>query len=126
MPLLDLFFAMFWFFIWIAWIWLVITVFVDIFRSSDLSGLSKALWAIFVLIVPFLGVFIYLIARGGQMSERADAQAVANNEARQQYVRDAASGGSSTAGELEKLVTLRDNGVLSDDEFAAQKAKLLS
>ena len=70
MPLLDLFFAMFWFFLWIAWIWLVISVFIDIFRSHDLGGLAKALWALFVLLVPFLGVFIYLIARGGTMQDR--------------------------------------------------------
>jgi hypothetical protein len=70
MPLLDLFFAMFWFFLWVAWIWLVISVFIDIFRSHDLGGLAKALWALFVLLVPFLGVFIYLIARGGTMQDR--------------------------------------------------------
>ena len=70
MPLLDLFFAMLWFFLWVAWIWLVISVFIDIFRSHDLGGLAKALWALFVLLVPFLGVFVYLIARGGTMQDR--------------------------------------------------------
>ena len=75
MPLLDLFFAMFWFFIWIAWIWLVISVLADVFRSHELGGLGKALWALFVVLVPLLGVFVYLIAHGGEMQDRAGERA---------------------------------------------------
>ena len=127
MPLLDLLLAMFWFFIFIAWIWLLIRIFVDIFRSDDLSGWGKALWVIFVIILPLLGVLIYLIARGGQMQERAMAEAQAQNEAAQAYIRETAgSSGSSTSDEIAKLAKLRDDGTLTDEEFQAQKAKLLA
>ncbi len=126
MPLLDLFFSMMWLFLWIAWIWLVISVFIDIFRSHDLGGFAKAFWALFVLLVPFLGVFIYLIARGDKMQDRAAREASERDDATKQYIRNAAgTGNGGTAGELEKLVNLRDSGVLTADEFAAQKAKLL-
>ena len=126
MPLLDLLLAMFWFFLFIAWIWLLITIFIDIFRSDDLSGWGKALWTIFVIILPLLGVLIYVIARGGKMQERAMAQAKAQDEAQRAYIRNAASSSDSTSDELAKLAKLRDDGVLSDDEFQAQKAKLLA
>jgi type VI protein secretion system component VasK len=129
MPLLDLFWATLWIFLFIAWIWLVISVFVDIFRSDDLSGWGKALWALVVLIIPLLGVLIYLIARGGRMHERAADEQAAREQATQQYIRDAADtgeGGSDTADEIAKLAKLRDDGVLSDDEYNAQKAKLLA
>ena len=124
MPLLDLFFAMLWFFLFIAWIWLVISVLVDVFRSDDLSGWAKALWAIFIIVVPLIGVLVYLIARGGSMQERAMRQAQAQHEATEAYIRDAA-GSTSTADEVAKLAGLRDSGVLSEEEYQAQKAKLL-
>jgi hypothetical protein len=125
MPLLDLFFAMLWFFLFIAWIWVVISVLVDVFRSDDLSGWGKALWAIFIIVLPLLGVLIYLIARGGGMQERAVAQAAAHEKAQRAYIQQAA-GSSSTADELEKLAGLRNSGVLSEEEYQAQKAKLLA
>jgi predicted membrane channel-forming protein YqfA (hemolysin III family) len=125
MPLLDLFFAMLWFFLFIAWIWVVISVLVDVFRSDDLSGWAKAFWTIFIIVVPLLGVLIYLIARGQGMQERAMAQAAANQRAQRDYIQQAA-GSSSTADELEKLAGLRNSGVLSEDEYQAQKAKLLA
>ena len=124
MPLLDLLFSMLWFFLFILWIWLVITVFIDIFRSDDLSGWGKALWALFVLIVPLLGVLIYLIARGDGMSQRRADEAAQVRRAQDEYIRDVA--GSSSAEELAKLADLRDKGVISDEEFAAQKAKILA
>ena len=124
MPLLDLFFSMLWFFLFFAWIWLVITVFIDIFRSDDLSGGGKALWALFVLIVPLLGVLIYLIARGDGMSQRRADEAAQTRRAQDEYIRDVA--GSGAAEELAKLADLRDKGVLSEEEFAAQKAKILA
>ena len=123
--LVDLFFAMLWFFLFIAWIWVVISVLVDVFRSDDLSGWAKALWTIFIIVVPLLGVLIYLIARGHGMQERAVAQAAAHDKAQREYIQQAA-GSASTADELEKLAGLRDSGVLSEDEYQAQKAKLLS
>ena len=125
MPLLDLFFAMLWFFLFVAWIWLVISVLADVFRSDDLTGWAKALWAIFIIVVPLLGVLVYLIGRGGSMHERAMRQAQAQHEATQSYIRDTA-GGTGTADELAKLAGLRDSGVLAEDEYQAQKAKLLA
>jgi hypothetical protein len=126
MPLLDLFFAMLWFFLFFAWISLVISVFIDIFRSDDLGGLAKAVWALFVIIVPLLGVFIYLVARGGTMHRRAAADAAARDDATRQYIRDAAGTGTSASDELAKLAKLRDDGVIDDAEFQAQKAKILA
>lgn len=124
MPLLDLFWTMLLLFLWFTWIWLVITVFIDIFRSDDLSGVAKALWVLFVLFLPLLGVLVYLIARGQSMADRRVARAEQAQQAERAYIREAA-GGSSTADELEKLKGLRDQGVLTEDEFVAQKAKLL-
>ena len=125
MPLLDLFWAMLWFFLFFAWIWLLISIFGDIFRSDDLSGWAKAFWTIFVVILPWLGVLVYLIARGGKMQERAVAEMAQREQATKQYIQQAAGSGSS-ADELEKLAKLQSQGVISADEFAAQKAKILS
>jgi hypothetical protein len=124
MPLFDLFWAMLWFFIWIAWIWLVISVIFDIFRSHDIGGVAKALWALFVVLLPFLGVFLYLIVRGGSMQERRMDMARQSQAAADDYVRSVASSGSS-ADELEKLAGLRDAGTISDAEFEQAKAKVL-
>jgi Short C-terminal domain/Phospholipase_D-nuclease N-terminal len=123
-PLLNIFWTMLEFFVFFLWIWLLIVIFSDIFRSHDMGGFAKALWVIFVIVLPFLGVLVYLIARGGSMHERAEAQARRQQQAFDQYVREAA-GGSSHADELAKLADLKEKGVLSDAEFEAQKAKLL-
>jgi hypothetical protein len=125
MPLFDLFWAMLWLFLWIAWIWLLVSVLFDIFRSHDLGGWGKALWALFVVILPFLGVFIYLIARGGQMQQRSIDQANAQEAATADYVRSVADSGSS-ADELAKLSNLRDQGAIDDDEYKQMKAKVLN
>ena len=125
-PLLGIFWTMLILFLWIAWIFLVIRVFADIFRSDDLGGVAKALWCIFVIIVPWLGVLIYLIVRGQSMTHRDIAAAQANEAAIQDYIRQTAGGGTSTAAELEKLAGLRDSGVITAAEFEAQKAKLLA
>lgn len=124
-PVLGIFWTMLILFLWIAWIILVFRVFVDIFRSHDMGGWGKALWSIFVILVPFLGVFVYLLARGHGMAER-DVQVAQQNEAAfQDYVRGVAGSGG-TADELAKLVQLRDDGVISPAEFDQQKAKLLA
>jgi len=125
---MDLFWSMLWFFLFFAWIWLLITIFSDIFRSQDLSGWGKAFWTIFVVILPWLGVLIYLIARGGSMQERAMAMAVQQEKAQREYIQQvsASSGGASSADELKKLAELQSSGVISAEEFAAQKAKILS
>jgi hypothetical protein len=120
----QLFWSMLWFFLFFIWIWLLITVFADIFRSHDIGGFAKALWVIFVIVVPFLGVLVYLIARGHKMSEHAIADAQAQDAAMRAYVQDAA--GSSSASEIQKLADLRQQGVISEEEFAAQKAKVLA
>jgi hypothetical protein len=125
MPLFDLFIAMLWFFLFIAWIWLLISVYADVFRSEDLGGGAKAAWVIFVLVLPYVGVFVYLIARGGDMQERAAQQAMAAQRAAEARIRELA-GSSSTADELAKLVTLRDQGTLTSEEFDSQKVKLLA
>lgn len=125
MPLFDLFWAMLWFFLWIAWLILLFRIFMDIFRA-DTSGWAKAGWSLFVLFLPFLGVLVYLIAEGGNMTRRTMEQAQAIDEAQRAYIRQAAGSGGGTADELEKLAGLRDKGVLSNEEFEAQKAKLLA
>jgi ABC-type multidrug transport system fused ATPase/permease subunit len=126
-PILDFFLTMLYFFLFIIWIWLLITVFIDIFRSHDMGGVAKALWVIFIIILPFLGVFVYLIARGGKMHERAAQQAAEQQKAFDQYVREAAgTSGADTASQLAKLADLKSQGVLTDAEFEAQKAKLLA
>jgi hypothetical protein len=126
-PILDAFLTMLYFFLFIIWIWLLIMVFMDVFRSHDMGGVAKALWVIFIIILPFLGVFVYLIARGGKMHERAAEQAAQQQKAFDQYVRQAAgSSGGDTATQLSKLADLKSQGVLTDAEFEAQKAKILA
>jgi ABC-type multidrug transport system fused ATPase/permease subunit len=123
-PLLNAFWTMFEFFLWVLWIWVLITIFIDIFRSQDLSGWAKALWFLFVLIVPLIGVLVYLIVRGSKMHERAVRQAQQQDEAFRSYVQDAAD--SSPADQLAKLADLRDRGVISAEEFEHEKAKVLA
>jgi hypothetical protein len=125
MPLLDLFWVMLWFFLFIIWIWLLISVFGDIFASDDMGGFAKAMWVIFVILLPYLGVFVYLIGRGHSMQERGFKRASAQEQARRQYIQDV-SGPVSSADELAKLAALRDQGVLTNDEFESQKAALLA
>ncbi len=125
-PLMGLFWTMLWFFLWFAWLMLLFRVFADIFRSKDMGGLAKALWSIFVIFLPFLGVLIYVIARGHKMTERDIADAQRNEAAFRSYVQDAAGSGGGTADELAKLADLKAQGVLTEEEFAQQKAKLLS
>ena len=125
-PLLNLFWTTLEIFLWVLWFFLLFRIIADIFRSHDLGGWGKALWLIFVIVLPFLGVFVYLIARGSSMSERDVRQAQAADAATRSYIQSAAGASSSTAEELTKLAALRDQGVLTDAEFAAQKAKVLS
>jgi len=126
-PLLGVFWSMLWFFLFIVWIWLLIVIFADIFRSQDIGGFAKALWVIFIIILPFLGVFVYLIARGGKMQEHAVQQAKDQDQAMRAYIQDVnATSGGGTADQLAKLNDLKNQGVLTDAEFEAQKAKLLA
>jgi type VI protein secretion system component VasK len=124
-PLLDFFWTIFEIFLWVIWIWILIWIFIDIFRSHDLSGFAKALWFLFVLFIPLIGVLVYLIVRGGSMHERAVQQAQQEDKAARQYIREAA-GSESSADQLAKLADLRDRGVINADEFEREKAKILS
>ena len=125
MPLLDLFWTMLWFFLFFAWIWLLISIFADIFRS-EMSGLGKAGWILFVIIIPFLGVLVYVIAHGDDMRRRGMQAQTDKVAAQNAYIQAAAGSGGSSADELEKLASLKDQGVLTDEEFEAQKTKLLT
>ena len=122
----QVFWSLLWFFLFFIWIWILITVFADIFASHDLSGWAKALWVIFVIVMPYLGVFVYLIARGHKMSEHAREAAQAQDAAAKQYIRDAAGTGGSAADELARLADLKDKGVIDDAEFQRLKAKVLA
>ena len=126
-PLLNVFWTMLAFFLFFIWIWLLITVIADVFRSHDLSGGVKALWLIFIIFLPYLGVFIYLIARSDKMHEHAVGDAQSRDAAFRSYVQDAAGTGTrSTADELSKLADLRDKGVISAEEFEQQKRQVLA
>ncbi len=117
--------SMIWFFLFFIWIWLLIVVFADIFRSHDLGGFAKFLWILFIIVLPFLGVFIYLIARGHKMSEHAAQDAKAQDAAMRQYVQSVAST-PSAADELQKAADLKAKGVIDDAEYERLKAKALS
>jgi hypothetical protein len=125
MGLWEFLVSIFWFFILFAWIWLLIVILTDIFRDHELGGWGKALWVLFIIVVPWLGALVYLIARGGKMHERAAAQAARSEEAFRAYVKETASTGTSTADELAKLADLRDRGAISAEDFETAKAKVL-
>ena len=123
-PLLGAFWTILEIFLWVIWFWILITIFIDIFRSQDLSGWGKALWFLFVLLIPLIGVLVYLIVRGGSMHDRAVKQAQQQDEQFRAYVQESA--GTSPADQLTKLADLRDKGVITQQEFDAQKAKILA
>jgi Short C-terminal domain/Phospholipase_D-nuclease N-terminal len=124
-PLLGAFWTIIEIFLWVLWFWVLITVFIDIFRSHDLSGWGKALWFLFVLLIPLIGVLVYLIVRGGSMQQRMVKQAQQDDQQFRDYVQDAA-GSQSTADQLAKLADLRDRGVITNEEFEREKAKVLA
>jgi hypothetical protein len=121
----DFLLSIFWFMLLFAWIWLLISIVADIFRDHEMSGWGKALWCLFIIVVPWLGALVYLIARGRSMNDRAIAQAQRQDKAFREYVQSAAVTTPSTADELSKLADLRNRGVISEQEFAHAKAKLL-
>jgi hypothetical protein len=114
-----------WFFMFFIFIMLIFQIFGDIIRSDDLSGWGKALWSIFIIFLPFLGIFVYVIARGGKMSERNIKAAQANEAAMQSYIRETA-GGTDSASQLAQLADLHSAGKLDDAEYAAAKAKVIA
>ena len=124
-PVLGVFWTILMVFLWVIWFWVLITVIIDIFRSHDLSGWAKALWFVFILFLPLIGVLVYLIARGGKMHERQVRQAQRQEEQVRSYVQEAA-GSQSSADQLAKLADLRDRGVITAEEFDREKAKILA
>jgi ABC-type multidrug transport system fused ATPase/permease subunit len=125
-PALNIFWTIVEVFLWVIWFWILITVVVDIFRSSDLSGWGKAAWFLFVLIIPLIGVLVYLIARGDSMHERATRRAQQEDAELRSYIQQTAGNSHpTTADQLEKLASLRDRGVISPAEFDQAKAKVL-
>ncbi len=123
----QVFYSFLWFTLFFIWIWLLIVVFSDIFRSHDIGGFAKFLWIVFVIFMPYLGVFVYLIARGHKMGEHAAEQAAAMDAAQKAYIRDAvgSGGGSSAADQLQNLANLKAQGVIDDAEFSKMKAKIV-
>jgi hypothetical protein len=124
-PILNVFWTILMVFLWVLWFWVLITVFIDLFRSRDLSGWAKALWFVFILVLPLIGVLVYLIARGGKMHEHAAREAELQDQQFRRYVQEAA-GSQGSADQLAKLADLRDRGVITADEFDREKAKILA
>ena len=120
----EVFLSMLWFFLFVIWFWLIIAIFSDIFRSHDMSGWAKAAWSIFVIVLPFIGIFTYLIARGGKMTEHAVQDAQAQEEYFNARVQSAV--GSNGADQLATLAQLHNQGVIDDAEFAKMKAKVVA
>lgn len=121
----QVFLSMLYFFLFVIWIWLVISVFTDIVRSPDMSGWAKAAWAVFIIVLPYLGVFVYLIARGHKMTEHAMEDAHRRDDMFRSYVRDAAASGPSEVDQLAKLASLRAEGVIDDQEYERMKARIV-
>jgi hypothetical protein len=124
-PILNVFWTILMVFLWVLWFWVLITVFIDLFRSRDLSGWAKALWFVFILVLPLIGVLVYLIARGGKMHEHAARDAELQDQQFRRYVQEAA-GSPGSADQLAKLADLRDRGVITAGEFDREKAKILA
>ena len=123
----SVFWSMLWFFCFFIWIWLLIMVFSDIFRSHEMSGWAKALWIVFVIVLPYLGVLVYLIARGKEMTQHRIEDAQRVDAAQRQYIQNVAgTGGASPADEIARLADLKEKGVIDEAEFQAGKAKALA
>ncbi|WP_405725224.1 SHOCT domain-containing protein [Streptomyces sp. NBC_00028] len=125
-PLLSVFWSMLWFFLWIMWFILLFRIVVDIFRDDAMSGWGKAGWLVFTIVLPFLGVFVYVIARGKNMGRREIAQARAQQDEFNAYIRQTASGGTSSVDELAKLSEIRSRGDITDEEFRRAKDLVLA
>lgn len=125
-PFLDILWSMIIFFAWVVWIWMMILILGDVFRRRDTSGWAKAGWVVFMLVLPFLGVLVYLIANHDGMAERSAAAASRQKEQFDDYVRSVAPAGGGAADEIDKAKRLLDSGAITQDEFAALKAKVLA
>lgn len=125
-PLLNMFWTMLMIFLWVLWFMLLFRIIGDIFRDDELGGWGKAGWTVFVILLPFLGVFVYLIARGRGMGERELSRVRRNEEQFRSYVRETAGSGGSQADELARLAELKNSGAITEAEFAQAKAKVLA
>ena len=125
-PLLEVLWSFFIIFIWVAWFWLLISITVDIFRRHDISGGVKALWLIFIIFLPFLGVLIYLITQSQSMAERSAEQANRQRQAMDDYIRTTAGGGGGAVADIERAKGLLDSGAITQAEFDSIKAKALA
>ncbi|KPL30645.1 hypothetical protein JI76_37605 [Streptomyces anulatus] len=125
-PLLGAFWTMLMIFLWVMWFVLLFRIITDIFRDDGLSGWAKAGWLVFCIFLPFLGVFVYVIARGKNMGRREKTQARAQQEEFNAYIRKAATGGSNSVDELARLSEIRDRGAITDEEFRRAKELVLS
>ena len=125
-PLLDVFWTMLIFFAWIAWFMILFRVLADVFRRHDIGGGAKTLWIIFVIFLPFLGVFVYLISQGGEMTQRDVAQAANSQRQFDDYVRTVATDTGGPAAEIERAKQLLDTGAISQAEFDSIKARALA
>ncbi|GAA2153588.1 SHOCT domain-containing protein [Kitasatospora kazusensis] len=124
-PLLDIFWTMLWFFMWIIWIMLLFRIIADIIRSHDMGGWGKAGWMILIILLPFVGVIVYLIVRGGSMARREVKQAQEREDDFRSYIKDAAGPGDQ-ADQIAKLAQLKEQGHLSEEEYQRAKAKILA
>jgi hypothetical protein len=126
-PFLNILWSMILFFAWVIWIWMMIIILSDVFRRNDISGWGKAAWIVFLIVLPFLGVLVYLIAQHDGMTRRSEEAAKSQKAQFDDYVRNAAGGGGGgSAAEIEKAKQLLDSGAITPDEFAALKAKALA
>jgi Short C-terminal domain/Phospholipase_D-nuclease N-terminal len=124
-PFLDIFWTMLIFFMWVIWIWILVTVLMDLFRRHDISGWGKAAWTLFVVVLPFLGVFIYLVTQGTQMAERRASEVQATQASFDQYVKSVATNGGATD-QIARAKELLDSGAIDQAEFEQLKRKALA
>lgn len=125
-PFLNILWSMILFFAWVIWIWMMIIILSDVFRRKDISGWGKAAWIVFLIVLPFLGVLVYLIAQHDGMTRRSEEAAQAQKAQFDDYVRNTAGGGGGSAAEIEKAKQLLDSGAITQEEFEALKAKALA
>ena len=125
-PFLNILWSMIIFFAWVIWIWIMIIILSDVFRRKDISGWGKAAWIVFLIVLPFVGVLVYLIAQHDGMTKRSEEAAMAQKSQFDDYVRNVGGSGGGSAAEIEKAKQLLDSGAITQDEFAALKAKALA
>ena len=125
-PFLDILWSMIIFFVWVVWIWMMVIILTDVFRRRDLSGWGKAGWTVFLIVLPFLGAFIYLIAEGNNMADRRAAEVRGEKAQFDDYVKTVAGDGGGSAAEIEKAKRLLDTGAITQTEFEQLKAKALA